>query len=135
MKIEIATLFPEMCESVLAESIIGRARKKGAVEISCRNIRDYTLDRHRRVDDTPYGGGMGMVMQADPIFNCYSAVCDEWDEGCTDKSYTAAGHELLHSLRLSTRVVVSVTFEEVDYTPDTETGTKSNYECLKYAYC
>ena len=80
MKIEIATLFPEMCESVLAESIIGRARKKGAVEISCRNIRDYTLDRHRRVDDTPYGGGMGMVMQADPIFNCYSAVCDELGE-------------------------------------------------------
>ena len=80
MKIEIATLFPEMCESVLAESIIGRARKKGAVEISCRNIREYTLDRHRRVDDTPYGGGMGMVMQADPIFNCYSAVCDELGE-------------------------------------------------------
>jgi tRNA (guanine37-N1)-methyltransferase len=77
MKIEIATLFPEMCESVLAESIIGRARKKGAVDISCRNIRDYTKDKHRRVDDTPYGGGMGMVMQADPIFNCYEAVCQD----------------------------------------------------------
>ena len=75
MRIEIATLFPEMCESVLAESIIGRARKKGAVEIACRNIRDYTKDKHRRVDDTPYGGGMGMVMQADPIFNCYEAIC------------------------------------------------------------
>lgn len=80
MKIEIATLFPEMCENVLSESIIGRARKKGAVDISCRNIRDYTNDKHRRVDDTPYGGGMGMVMQADPIFNCYSAVCDELGE-------------------------------------------------------
>ena len=80
MKIEIATLFPEMCENVLSESIIGRARKKGAVDISCRNIRDYTSDKHRRVDDTPYGGGMGMVMQADPIFNCYSAVCDELGE-------------------------------------------------------
>ncbi|MCQ2398865.1 MAG: tRNA (guanosine(37)-N1)-methyltransferase TrmD [Sphaerochaetaceae bacterium] len=80
MKIEIATLFPEMCESVLAESIIGRARKKGAVDISCRNIRDYTKDRHRRVDDTPYGGGMGMVMQADPIFNCFEAVCEELGE-------------------------------------------------------
>lgn len=80
MKIEIATLFPEMCENVLAESIIGRARKKGAVDISCRNIRDYTKDRHRRVDDTPYGGGMGMVMQADPIFNCYETVCQEMGE-------------------------------------------------------
>lgn len=80
MKIEIATLFPEMCETVLSESIIGRARKKGAVDISCRNIREYTNDKHRRVDDTPYGGGMGMVMQADPIFNCYSAVCDELGE-------------------------------------------------------
>ncbi|MBP0978090.1 MAG: tRNA (guanosine(37)-N1)-methyltransferase TrmD [Oscillospiraceae bacterium] len=77
MRIEIATLFPEMCESVLAESIIGRARKKGAVDIACRNIRDYTKDKHRRVDDTPYGGGMGMVMQADPIFNCYEAVCED----------------------------------------------------------
>ena len=77
MKIEIATLFPEMCESVLAESIIGRARKKGAVEISCRNIRDYTLDRHRRVDDTPYGGGMGMVMQAEPVYLCYQALKEQ----------------------------------------------------------
>lgn len=80
MKIEIATLFPEMCETVLSESIIGRARKKGCIDISCRNIRDYTNDRHRRVDDIPYGGGMGMVMQADPIFNCYNAVCEELGE-------------------------------------------------------
>lgn len=77
MKIEIATLFPEMCEAVLGESIIGRARKKGVIDIKCRNIRDYTLDKHRRVDDIPYGGGMGMVMQCDPIYNCYKAVCKE----------------------------------------------------------
>ncbi len=77
MKIEIATLFPEMCETVLSESIIGRARKKGLIDISCRNIREYTNDKHRRVDDMPYGGGMGMVMQAEPIYNCYRAVCDE----------------------------------------------------------
>ena len=56
MRIEIATLFPEMCESVLAESIIGRARKKGAVEIACRNIRDYTKDKHRRVDGNGHAG-------------------------------------------------------------------------------
>lgn len=77
MKIEIMTLFPEMCEAVLGESIIGRARKSGAVEVHCRQIREYTQDKHRRVDDTPYGGGMGMVMQCEPIYNCYKAVCDE----------------------------------------------------------
>ncbi len=76
MKIEIATLFPEMCEAVLGESIIGRARRSGAIEINCRQIRDYTKDKHRRVDDMPYGGGMGMVMQCQPIYNCYRAVCE-----------------------------------------------------------
>lgn len=75
MRIDIATLFPEMCEAVLCESIIGRAREAGLLEVYCHNIRDYTQDKHRRVDDTPYGGGMGMVMQADPIFRCYEAVC------------------------------------------------------------
>ncbi|MDE6538893.1 MAG: tRNA (guanosine(37)-N1)-methyltransferase TrmD [Ruminococcus sp.] len=77
MKIEIATLFPEMCEAVLSESIVGRARKAGKIYINCRQIREYTNDKHRRVDDTPYGGGMGMVMQCDPIYNCYQAVCNE----------------------------------------------------------
>ncbi len=77
MRIEIATLFPEMCETVLSESIVGRARKKGLIELKCRNIRDYTEDKHRRVDDTPYGGGMGMVMQCEPLYNCYKAVCEE----------------------------------------------------------
>ena len=80
MKIEIATLFPEMCEAVLGESIIGRARKKGAIELNCRQIRDYTQDKHRRVDDIPYGGGMGMVMQCEPIYTCYKAVCEQF--GC-----------------------------------------------------
>ena len=77
MHIEIATLFPEMCETVLNESIIGRARKAEKISVHCRQIREYTQDKHRRVDDTPYGGGMGMVMQCEPIYNCYKAVCDE----------------------------------------------------------
>ena len=76
MRIDIATLFPEMCEAVLGESILGRARKNNLVTVCCHNIRDYTLDRHNRVDDSPYGGGKGMVMQADPIFRCYEAVCE-----------------------------------------------------------
>ena len=74
MRIDIATLFPDMCETVLNESIIGRARKNELGTLYCHNIRDYTQDKHNRVDDTPYGGGMGMVMQADPIFRCYEAV-------------------------------------------------------------
>lgn len=77
MRIEIATLFPEMCEAVLGESIVGRARRAGKIEVNCRQIREYTQDKHRRVDDTPYGGGMGMVMQCEPIYNCYKAVCNE----------------------------------------------------------
>ncbi|MBO7473268.1 MAG: tRNA (guanosine(37)-N1)-methyltransferase TrmD [Ruminococcus sp.] len=77
MHIEIATLFPEMCEAVLGESIVGRARKAEKISLHCRQIREYTLDKHRRVDDTPYGGGMGMVMQCEPIYNCYKAVCEE----------------------------------------------------------
>ncbi len=77
MRIDIATLFPEMCETILSESIVGRARKKGAIEVCCHQIRDYTNDKHRRVDDIPYGGGMGMVMQADPIYNCYKAICEQ----------------------------------------------------------
>ena len=74
MRIDILTLFPEMCETVLSESIIGRARKNGLVEIECHNIRDYTTDKHGRVDDYPYGGGMGMVMAAQPIYDCCKAV-------------------------------------------------------------
>ena len=70
MKIEIATLFPEMCERVVDESIIGRARRAGKLEISCVNIRDYSDDKFKRVDDSPYGGGMGMVMEAEPLARC-----------------------------------------------------------------
>ena len=80
MRIDIATLFPDMCEAVLGESIIGRARKAGKIELHCHQIRDYTLDKHHRVDDSPYGGGKGMVMQAEPIYRCYQAVCAELDE-------------------------------------------------------
>lgn len=77
MRIDILTLFPDMCNAVLNESIIGRARKAGKVEINCIDIRDYTLDKHRRVDDKPYGGGMGMVMAPQPIYDCFQSLCNE----------------------------------------------------------
>ena len=74
MRIDIMTLFPEFVDTVLAESIIGRARKKGILDIRTWQIRDYSRDKHRRVDDTPYGGGKGMLMAAPPIYRCYEAV-------------------------------------------------------------
>lgn len=77
MKIDILTLFPEMCESVLNESIIGRARKADKVQLECHNIRDFANNKHNKVDDMPYGGGMGMVMAAEPIYNCYKSLYNE----------------------------------------------------------
>ncbi len=77
MRIDIATLFPDMCEAVLKTSIIGRALKAGFIEIYCHNIRDYSTDKRQRVDSAPYGGGNGMLMQADPIYRCYEHVCEE----------------------------------------------------------
>lgn len=77
MRIDILTLFPDMCDAVLSQSIIGRARQANKVEINCVDIRDYTLDKHRRVDDKPYGGGMGMIMAPQPIYDCFSSLCEE----------------------------------------------------------
>ena len=74
MRFDIMTLFPELVERVLGESIIGRAQASGACVVKAHNIRDYSEDKHRRVDDTPYGGGKGMLMAAPPIYNCYRAV-------------------------------------------------------------
>ena len=77
MRIDILTLFPEMCENVMNESIIGRAQKSGKVEIVCTNIRDFSGNKHNKVDDTPYGGGMGMIMAASPIYNCYKSLYND----------------------------------------------------------
>ena len=68
------TLFPDMVERILSESIIGRAQTAGHIQVGCHNIRDFSLDKHRKTDDTPYGGGVGMVMTCQPIFDCYSQV-------------------------------------------------------------
>ena len=77
MRIDIITLFPEMFEPVLGDSIIGRAQKSGAVEIHTHQLRDFAFDKHRRVDDSPYGGGMGMLMKAEPIALCFEHICGE----------------------------------------------------------
>lgn len=80
MKISIMTLFPEMCETVLNTSIIGRSRKANKVELSCINIRDFSNNKHNKVDDAPFGGGMGMIMSAQPIFDCYKSLYAEGEE-------------------------------------------------------
>ena len=80
MRIDILTLFPEMCERVLSESIIGRAQKAGKVKIVCTDIRDFSGNKHNKVDDMPYGGGMGMIMAADPIYNCFNSLYSEGEQ-------------------------------------------------------
>ncbi len=76
MRFDVLTLFPEMFESILGQSIIGRARDKDIIKINCINIRDYSDNKHRQVDDYPYGGGSGMVMQATPIYNAYKHITE-----------------------------------------------------------
>ena len=74
------TLFPEMVSGVLAESIIGRAQSGGIIQVACHNIRDFSVDRHKKTDDTPYGGGMGMVMTCQPIYDCYESIVKDIPE-------------------------------------------------------
>lgn len=77
MRFDILTLFPEMCQTVMDESIIGRAIKKGALEVYYHQIRDHAYDKHKRVDDTVYGGGMGMLLKAEPLADCFEHVCND----------------------------------------------------------
>lgn len=79
MRIDLITLFPEMCEAVLNESIIGRAQKSGAIEVFCHQLRDFAFDKHKRVDGTVYGGGMGMLMKCEPIALCFEDICKKCD--------------------------------------------------------
>ena len=77
MRIDILTLFPDMCNAVMRESIIGRAQKKGVLEVVCHQIRAFAYDKPSRVDDTTYGPGMGMLMMAEPIAACFEALCED----------------------------------------------------------
>ena len=74
MRIDILTIFPDMFEPVINESIVKRARLKGKVKFYIHDLRDYTSDKHRKVDDRPFGGGSGMVMRVEPIFNCIKKI-------------------------------------------------------------
>ncbi len=77
MRIDILTLFPESLIDVLSDSILGRAQERGIIQIRAHQIRDYTASKQCQVDDYPYGGGRGAIMQADPLYRCWEAVCDQ----------------------------------------------------------
>ena len=77
MRIDIMTLFPDTVGDMLSESIIGRGQERGYIRIECHQIRDYTTNRQNQVDDYPYGGGRGCVMQAQPLYDCWKHICDE----------------------------------------------------------
>lgn len=77
MRIDIMTLFPETVGDMMNESILGRAQERDLIRIEAWQIRDYTTNKQNQVDDYPYGGGHGAVLQADPLYNCWSAICDE----------------------------------------------------------
>ena len=77
MRFDVMTLFPDMMQTVLSESILGRAQKNGYITVGIHNIRDFAVNDYGRVDDTPYGGGRGMVMMAPPIFDCYQNILQQ----------------------------------------------------------
>ena len=119
MKIDLITLFPEMREAVLGESIIGRAQKSEALEINCVQLRDFAFDKHRRVDDTVYGGGMGMLMKCEPIALCYEDICEK--RGCkphfiymSPQGKTLTQKRLKELSKLSNICVLSGHYEGVD---------------------
>ena len=77
MRIDVLTIFPEMLQSPLDHSILKRARDEGYLDVRCTDIRQFTKDRHRQVDDSPYGGGPGMVMKPEPLFAAVEALSEE----------------------------------------------------------
>ena len=80
MRIDIMTLFPETVGDMMSDSILGRGQDRGFIRIECHQIRDYTLNKQKQVDDYPYGGGRGCVMLAQPLFDCWRHICREAGE-------------------------------------------------------
>ena len=79
MRFDVLTLFPQMFEAVLGDSIIGRARENGLLEMNFVDIRDFSINKHRKVDDYPYSGGGGMLMNAQPVYDAYMSVAKDLD--------------------------------------------------------
>ena len=77
MRIDIMTLFPDTIGDILCESILGRGQERGFIRVECHQIRDYTKNKQKQVDDYPYGGGRGCVMMAQPLYDCWKHICDD----------------------------------------------------------
>ena len=77
MRIDIMTLFPETVGDILSDSVLGRGQERGFIRIECHQIRDFSTNKQKQVDDYPYGGGRGCVMTAQPLYNCWKFICDE----------------------------------------------------------
>jgi len=119
MRFDIITLFPEMFEAVLGTSIIGRARNKGAVELHFHNLRDYSEDKHRRVDDYPYGGGLGMVMQCQPIFSAVEKISESLDGKAhvllmSPKGETFSQNKVKELLQYNNIIIICGHYEGID---------------------
>jgi tRNA (guanine37-N1)-methyltransferase len=116
---DLITIFPEMVESALAAGVIGRARERGIVDVRVRDLRDYTDDRHRTVDDVPYGGGPGMVMKPEPFFRAVEAIAAERGAPSAVVLMTPQGSLLDHRTaarlsRLERLIVVCGRYEGID---------------------
>ena len=117
--IDVITIFPRMVEAALAEGVIGRAREAGLVDLRVRDLRDYTDDRHRTVDDVAYGGGPGMVMKPEPLFRAVEAIQSERGPASAVVLMTPQGRRFSHAeaerlSRLERIIVICGRYEGVD---------------------
>ncbi len=96
MRFDIMTLFPDMIDSICSQSIIGRAQNAGLIKIISHNIRDFSKDKHRKPDDTPYGGGMGMLMTVQPVIDCYRSFENELSQNRRILYMSPKGKALTH---------------------------------------
>jgi tRNA (guanine37-N1)-methyltransferase len=119
MQADVITIFPAMIESAFAAGVLGKARASGLIDLAVRDLRDYTEDRHRVVDDVPYGGGPGMVMKPEPLFRAVEAIVAERGQPSAVLFVTPQGKPLTHAkaLRLSRMerlIVICGRYEGVD---------------------
>ena len=122
MRFDVITLFPEMITSALGESIIGRAQKGGYIELHTHQLRDWSRDKHRRVDDTLYGGGMGMLIRPDPVCDCHRdvlALAPSSPECCrtvymSPKGRVLTQHHAAELSRLDRLIILCGHYEGID---------------------
>ena len=119
MRIDILTLFPDTVGDVLSESILGRAQERGFIRINTHQIREYTTNKQNQVDDYPYGGGRGAVMQADPLYRCWDAVRSEMEGEVHTVYLSPCGHtfkqaDAIRLSKLDNLILVCGHYEGID---------------------